>query len=380
MSSVHWREAWKYGERAFRYCQLDVGHALGALRYAAGALGWSVALIEDVDSAELATMMGIDRSGDFSGNEDADLLIEIETAPGSTPPAARRPPVARHGNESRWAGQANLLDPHPFYRWPVIEQVSRATQGRGTGLPSEIQIHPPRHPTDQGRAADIILGRRSAQRFDGRHLMGADSFYRMLDGLLNRPNAPWDVWRFAPRVHPILFVHRVEGLDPGVYALPRHAAAADALRAQMRGDFEWQSPDNAPAHLPFYRLLCTDCRVIAQTMNCHQAIAGDSCFALSMLSEFEPVVSANPWRYRQLHWEAGLIGHALYLEAEAQGLRGTGIGCYFDDALHEVLGLTTTRFQSLYHFTIGRPLIDDRISTWPAYPDRQVAPPGESWP
>jgi SagB-type dehydrogenase family enzyme len=40
LSSIHWREAWKYGERAFRYCQLDIGHALAALRYAAGVLGW----------------------------------------------------------------------------------------------------------------------------------------------------------------------------------------------------------------------------------------------------------------------------------------------------------------------------------------------------
>jgi len=32
LSSVHWREAWKYGERAFRYCQHDAGHAIGALR------------------------------------------------------------------------------------------------------------------------------------------------------------------------------------------------------------------------------------------------------------------------------------------------------------------------------------------------------------
>ena len=39
-SSIHWREAWKYGERAFRYCQLDMGHAIGALRYAAAVLGW----------------------------------------------------------------------------------------------------------------------------------------------------------------------------------------------------------------------------------------------------------------------------------------------------------------------------------------------------
>lgn len=379
LSSVHWREAWKYGERAFRYCQLDIGHALGALRYAAGVLGWRVALVEEMDSAALAAMMGIDRSGDFSGaeREDADLLIAIETLPDTTAAAERRPPFARQGDGNRWVGRANLLDPHPLYRWPVIEQASRATQGRGTGLPSEVQNYPPRRPTDEVRAVEIILGRRSAQRFDSKYEISAGTFYRLLDSLLNRPNAPWDVWTFAPRVHPVLFVHRVEGLDPGVYALPRHPAAADALRAHLRADFEWRPPENAPAHLPFYRLLRTDCRVIARTMNCHQAIASDSCFSLSMLSEFEPVVSANPWRYRQLHWEAGLIGHALYLEAEAAGLRGTGIGCYFDDALHEVLGLTTTRFQSLYHFTVGRPLTDDRISTWPAYPNRQVPPPRE---
>jgi len=382
LSSVHWREAWKYGERAFRYCQLDVGHALGALRYAAGALGWNATLVEDVDSAELAAMMGLDRADAFAGaeREEADLLIAIETTPCPSPVAAHRLPFARGDDGDRWTGRANLLDPHPLYRWPVIEQASQATQGRDAGLPSEFPVYPPRKRTDDVRAADIILGRRSAQRFDSKYKMSADTFYRMLDGLLNRPGAPWDVWNFAPRVHPVVFVHRVEGLDPGVYALPRHPAAADALRAQMRGDFEWQTPDNAPAHLPFYRLLRTNCRIIARTMNCHQAIASDSCFSLSMLSEFEPVVGANPWRYRQLHWEAGLIGHVLYLEAEAEGLRGTGIGCYFDDALHDVLGLATTQFQSLYHFTVGRPLTDDRISTWPAYPHRQGPPPRESQP
>ena len=39
-TSVHWREAWKYGERAYRYCQHDVGHALAAVSLAAAALGW----------------------------------------------------------------------------------------------------------------------------------------------------------------------------------------------------------------------------------------------------------------------------------------------------------------------------------------------------
>jgi SagB-type dehydrogenase family enzyme len=39
LTSITWREAWKYGKRAFRYCQHDVGHAFAALHYAAAALG-----------------------------------------------------------------------------------------------------------------------------------------------------------------------------------------------------------------------------------------------------------------------------------------------------------------------------------------------------
>ena len=243
----------------------------------------------------------------------------------------------------------------------MIGQVSKATQGRDSGLRTDFPRHPQLPRRSEPRAADIILGRRSAQRFDSKFTMSADSFYGLLESLLDRPNAPWHVWNFAPCVHPVFFVHRVEGLDPGVYALPRDSATARALREQLRGDFEWETPANTPAHLPFVRLLRTDCRIVARTINCHQAIG-----------EFELVIRANPWRYRQLYWEAGLLGHVLYLEAEAEGLRGTGIGCYFDDALHEILGISTMKFQALYHFTVGRPLTDDRISTLPAYPGRPM--------
>jgi nitroreductase len=62
-----------------------------------------------------------------------------------------------------------------------------------------------------------------------------------------------------------------------------------------------------------------------------------------------------------------MIGQVLYLEAEARGVRGTGIGCFFDDAVHEILGLESDRFQSLYHFTVGHPLEDPRITTRPPY-------------
>jgi hypothetical protein len=62
-----------------------------------------------------------------------------------------------------------------------------------------------------------------------------------------------------------------------------------------------------------------------------------------------------------------VLGHVLYLEAEAAGVRSTGIGCYFDDATHELLGIGSDRFQDLYHFTVGGPVDDARLTTLPPY-------------
>ena len=63
-----------------------------------------------------------------------------------------------------------------------------------------------------------------------------------------------------------------------------------------------------------------------------------------------------------------MIGQVLYLEAEAVGLRATGIGAYFDDLVHKVLGIDGHGLQSMYHFTVGGPVDDSRLTTLPAYP------------
>src|SRR5205085_8596831 len=72
LSSVHWREAWKYGARAFRYCQHDAGHALAAVRYAAAALGWSALLLDHLGDDDVARWLGLDRVGDFAGIDPLD--------------------------------------------------------------------------------------------------------------------------------------------------------------------------------------------------------------------------------------------------------------------------------------------------------------------
>lgn len=48
------------------------------------------------------------------------------------------------------------------------------------------------------------------------------------------------------------------------------------------------------------------------------------------------------------------------------GWRATGIGCYFDELVHDLFGLSPD-WQSLYHFTVGGPVEDARLTTLPAY-------------
>ncbi|PPQ40287.1 SagB-type dehydrogenase domain-containing protein [Rhodoblastus acidophilus] len=360
LSSIHWREAWKYGERAFRYCQLDLGHALGALSYAAQTLGFRAKLVDGVDSAQLARLLGLDRTEDFGAaeREDADALVEIFASAGE--PSA---PAAKTGV---WSGAANMLDAKPMYRWPVIDDVTQATLGGSAG--AENFIAQARAPAEK-ITADLILQRRSAQAFNPKHRMTPQDFFDVLAALAPQ-NPPFDLWGFAPRIHPLLFVHRVEGLPQGLYALPRSAEGEALLRKNFSGDFVWRKVLGAPDSLPLYLLKEMDARGLARRLFCNQGIGGDSSFGVAMLAEFGPLVEANPWRYRQLHWEAGLIGQALYLEAERVNLRGTGIGCYFDDETHALFGLSGPDLQSLYHFTVGLPYVDARLATEPAYPNK----------
>ena len=49
------------------------------------------------------------------------------------------------------------------------------------------------------------------------------------------------------------------------------------------------------------------------------------------------------------------------------GIRSTGIGCFFDDPVHHIFGIKDLNYQSLYHFTVGGPVDDNRLTTLPPY-------------
>jgi nitroreductase len=271
-------------------------------------------------------------------------------------------------------GHANKLSPghHP---WPIIDEVTAATN-HVTGLLSPTSLTrpttppwpPPTPPPCADPASRIIRQRRSATSFDGVTPISRATFLQLLDLTLPRPDViPFDAWPFAPRVHLVICVHRVTGVDPGLYVWVRDLLHLDPLRAAFNPEFHWQC--DQPKTCPLFELGKTDLREFAQTQACHQGIASDGAFSLGMLAHFDPTLrTVGPHAYRELFWETGMIGQSLYLGAEAAGARATGIGCFFDDVLHRALGLKDRTWQSLYHFTLGTAVDDPRLKTAPPYP------------
>ena len=360
LTSVAWREAWKYGMRAFRYCQHDCGHAIAAVSYAASALGWRSRVLTAPGDAQIAALLGLQHGADSAETEAPDCLMWISA---SEPPPAELPPAP-----SRWHGNANRLSPD-HVEWADIEEVHRLT-GK-PDLDPETESWPSTVHETMGeaardvRAAQIFRQRRSAVSFDGATSIGADDFFAMLDATLPRSGAPpWCAWPWPAAVHPAIMVHRVDTLEPGLYVLVRDPQALAPLKASLRPDWLWRK--TGPPELPLYLLIPYDLRDSARQISCHQDIAADSCYALGMLARYE-IATIEPWRYRTLYWECGMLGQVLYLEAEAAGIRATGIGCFFDDEMHALLGLRGHAWQSLYHFTAGGAVNDARLTTLPPY-------------
>ena len=135
-----------------------------------------------------------------------------------------------------------------------------------------------------------------------------------------------------------IYAHRVDGLEPGLY---RHWPETGELEMIRSGDQ----------------------RVMAAGLSLGQDLAGNACVAFSMIADIDRAVGAHGDRgYRYVHFEAGAIGQRLYLAAEALGLGATGIGAFFDDEVHRYLNLAPRQGQVVYHFAIGYPVPDPRLS------------------
>ena len=370
LSSIYWREAWKYGERAFRYCNHDVGHALACLSFSASLNGWKVTCLNALSDSDIETMLGFQKTPWIEHEkEEADLLCFVHRASETDVPVDIPDEIITMFKKLPCIGDPAFLSEEHVV-WEVIDDVSAATVKPATD--KKVIIYNENEFFEKEitgvNAANIIRQRRSGQSYDGETPISRNDFLAILDKTIPRRNcAPFDLNIGDVSVHLLIFAHRVTGLDSGIYILFRDKNDYENFKGKCTPVLLWERVKDVPDTLPLYLLKKGDFRQEAAYISCDQEIAGDGAFSIGMMARFIDNIENEPHSYRRLFWEAGMIGQVLYLEAEAHSLRGTGIGCYYDDLVHELLGFTDNTYQDLYHFTVGKALEDTRITTLAPY-------------
>jgi hypothetical protein len=352
-----------------------------------------MALLDGMDQDTVAMLLGTDRKEDFgeAEQEHSDCLAVVWPSEdvkreGVEVPLFLDTAIVKELAGASWHGKANRLSGEHGVRWDIIDEVAHASRKMQVdnltasvhvgSSPSSDTLHASRTTNDADLSAgQIIRQRRSAVAFDGKTSISAVTFFHMMQRVMPQAehlqlerSMPWDAWPYDPTIHLLIFVHRVIGLTPGLYFLVRDRRKLPFIQQTMNSELNWTTAPDCPDGLPLYWLLEGDAKKLAAQVSCHQDIAGDSAFSFGMLAEFEGTLrERGAWWYPRMFWEAGLLGQVLYLEAEGAGVRATGIGCFFDDPVHEIVGIQSLAIQSLYHFTIGGPVEDRRLQTLPPY-------------
>lgn len=380
LSSLDWREEWKYGSRAFRYCQLDAGHALACLSSAARVCGWSLALDSRLTDADCAALMGLADAGAYGACEPEWPVFAAWLSPSCLSALPPVEPLVSSVAGLAWQGVASRVSAESV-QWPEVALARFATV-KADGAPlafAGASSEPPQpmgscEPGARGLipAAELIRQRRSAQRMDPKQGMRGEDFQRLLRRLLGPGSgeawSPMGSFPFDPALQVLMLVHDVSGLEPGLYALNRAPGRWQAWEAGQG----WRRVTGA---LPLYQIgESGSLRREASQFSCFQGIAGRGAVTFVFVADMGEVLHREgAWAYRRLHWEAGALGQILYLEAEASGLRGTGIGCFMDDESLALSGHSPSaggRWQVVYHFTIGHGVEDARVESAPPYGHR----------
>jgi SagB-type dehydrogenase family enzyme len=338
LTSIAWREAWKYGDRAYRYCLHDIGHAWQALALAARAIGcdaFAVGQFADDDVAHLCR---------FHEDEWPMLILELR---GESIPLCEGAPVREpNRREIVWyGGQANQLSKENIV-YKQIDEIHAATKLSTNSSASHISVVEPA-PSGAGKMklpppasstrpfGEVVRMRRSALDFlGGVQSMSLPQLSAILAAASHPLLADFAAARF---IQLYVYAHRVCGLEPGLYSLWPERAELEQIKSG-------------------------DQRVAAAGLSLGQDLAGNACVAFSMIGDLDRATRAHGDRgYRYVHFEAGALGHWLYLAAEALGLGATGIGAFYDEEVHRYLNLTTEQGRVVYHFAIGYPVPDYRL-------------------
>ena len=240
LTSIVWREAWKYGERAYRYCLHDIGHAWQALALSARAIGCNTFAVGSFVDDEVAQLCRP------NGDEWPMLIVSLH---GKSIPVRE----ADTGKTVWFGGQANLLSkesiPQPLIDSIHISTKQSSSRGGGSSFAEPvstgsdgIELPPPASSTRS--FGEVARMRRSALNFIGREQ--SISLTRLAAILARQLNLCWLTLQSPVSFSFIFMFAHVDQPDPVSTSLAGVAARAGENRTTSAGKDRCSKPRTGP--------------------------------------------------------------------------------------------------------------------------------------
>eukprot|EP00400_MALV-I_sp_L67-5_P000427 gene427-124_t len=201
LTTVCWREAWKYGERALRSCYLNTGHAISALAASARAHFWDIRLA-NFGSSEVLNIT--------DGGEKFEMAIVVgdaELPENGFVSNATQCDINYCGGQNSHNGKSEMRR-----SWPLMYAVQESliiqpddmlASSQRPKSNSDVHFH------SDATAAEIIFARRSALAFDKQISISTHQFLQIVASVA--PSSPL-LHLLGDRVHLVILVHSASGL------------------------------------------------------------------------------------------------------------------------------------------------------------------------
>jgi len=331
MSSVGWRNAWKYGERSYRHWFWDGGAMYSNLLAVALAESLRPMVVLGFIDSAVNRLIGVD-----GASEAAIAVVVLEGGrPYPSPPSPYPQPIkytvmpysrreivydliVMAHKSSELKGVEELL------RWrEALESIggSRGRVGDYNRQRFGGRVYPP--------LGDVILLRGSTRRFSRERI--PQEYLKEILSLSHVPiKSDFLTQRVTSLLNTYLIINSVEGVRPGVY---RYEAASGDLHPLRIGDYSRTAS-----------YLCLE-----------QELAGDASAVVFFTTDLETVLKAIGNRgYRAAQFEAGVRVGLAYLAAYSLGIGASGL-TFYDDDVSEFLSAGSGGIDNMMVVALGKP-------------------------
>ena len=291
MTSVFWRNAWRYEERAYRHAFWDSGTIAANLIGLADERGLEPRLHAGFIDDVVNHLLGVDKQ-----REAATCIVALG-ANASHAPAAEVETIVE---ETEPISKAEI-------EYPKIWQTHSATSlSHAPALRHWLEVSAgqasPESPSGPGEPLQSIIERRGSTRHFSDAPITRPQLATLLEAALQPINAD-----FPSLSQVFVIVNNVEGLPAGLY---RFDTQANRLPRLKRDNFRTQA-----AHLAL-----------------DQVAAGEAAINIYFVTNLEDVIMKLGERgYRAAQLEGGVRGGRVYLKATELALRATGLTFYDDE-------------------------------------------------